>query len=388
MADPLNASGLFIVELTDSWIDLNRLTATTRTRVASLLRVLEAQLVRDLRAADLDDLPPSRRVRRLERLLRSTRETIATTYGKAATAHERGMIEIARFARDAAAGAIDNVFGVSISKVTTTVDELKALVRRDVVLGEPAKDWWAGQAEGTRRKFAREMRMGVLRGETNAELVKRIRGGATGRTIEIDVGRGPRRIREFKGGVMEISRNQADTLVRTSANSIGNAATLETYEANGDLIKGYEAVTTLDDRTTEICMARTGSAWYAESGDPFPESSTKEPFPGPPPWHFRCRTILSPVTWSWEELIEKASGKQAKALDTVPTSKRATMDGLIGSNRVRTFDDWLNIKGDAFAREKLGPGLFDLWKSGRITTSQLIDAGGNPLSLATLRARY
>ena len=38
------------------------------------------------------------------------------------------------------------------------------------------------------------------------------------------------------------------------------------------------------------------------------------------------------------------------------------MDGLISTGRVRTFDDWLKIKGDEFARQKLGPARFDLWK--------------------------
>jgi len=378
MAENLNAAELAAVELTSSQIDLNRLTLTTRARVVSTLRVLETDLVRQLRAADLAGLSSeSLKRRRLEKLLRETRTVIAGRYSTAATQSARGALEAATFMQGEAVSVLNGLFRVNIVAPTLTRSELRALVDRDVVLGEPARDWWNGQAEGTRRRFAREMRLGIQQGETNEELIRRVRGRSTGRTIEITTPRGrTKRVREFTGGAMDVSRNQAETLVRTSAQSVGNRAAMNVYEENGDLIKGYEAVTTLDGRTSRICMARTGSAWYV-NGEPFPTSATQEGFPGPPPWHFKCRTQLSPVTYSWDELIERASGRRLDKLNTVPDSARATMDGQIGSGRVRTFDDWLNIKGDEFARNKLGPELFDAWKEGQITLSQLIDSGGN-----------
>jgi hypothetical protein len=280
---------------------------------------------------------------------------------------------------------VNSVFSIDIAAPSLTEADVRALVRRDVVLGEPAKDWWSGQKEGTRRRFAREMRLGIGRGETTEQLIHRVRGKSTGRSLLIELPSGKsKRVKEFAGGIMDVSRDQADALVRTSAQSVSNKAMMETYEANDDIIKGYEALTTLDGQTSPICMARTGAAWYT-NGEPFPESSVQEGFPGPPPWHFKCRTSLNPVTYSWDELMERASGKKQGLLDTVPDSQRASMDGLLGTGQVKTFDDWLRIKGDPFARQKLGPGLFDLWKDGKITMPQLIDAGGNPRTLAELK---
>tara|TARA_R100001510_G_scaffold57672_1_gene66771 strand:- start:982 stop:2160 length:1179 start_codon:yes stop_codon:yes gene_type:complete len=387
MATPLNSTELFALELTDTLIDLNRLTATQSARVVSMLTVLEQDLVRQLGSIDFEGLSLSRRAQRIERLLRGVRATIKSRYSMAEARASSGMREIAALAHDSGIRAMNTVFSTNLITATLTREDLRALVDRDVVLGEPARDWWAGQREGTRRRFAREMRLGVAQGETNQKLIQRVRGKSTGRTIKVTLANGKtRRVREFVGGLMDVSRREAASLVRTSAQSVSNKALYETYKANDDVIKGTEAITTLDSRTSRICMARTGSAWF-NNGDPMPESSTQEPFPGPPPWHFQCRSTLSPVTYSWEELGARVDGPKGRRLDTVPNSRRASFDGLINTGRVRTFDDWLRIKGDGYARRKLGPGLFDLWKSGKITTSQLIDQGGNIIPIRELARR-
>lgn len=380
-----NASDLFALELTDSFIDLNGLTADMRIKVTSALRLLEQDLVAEIGRLDLDGTLTNRE-RRLERLLRDVRATLAKRYSQASQANLRGLREIAQAGQIQIVSAVNAVFTVNLLRPTLTLPDLKVLADKNVVLGEPSLDWWAGQQEDTRRRFVREMRLGLQRGETNAELIRRIRGKSTGRMITVKLANGrTKKIRQYSGGFMDITRRQADALVRTSAISAGNAAIKETYDQNKDIIKGYEAITTLDNRTSEICMARTGAAWFV-NGDPFPESTRQEPFPGPPGWHFGCRTVLGPVTYTWEEMIERADGRKAKALNSVPDSRRAAFDGQIGTGSVKSFDDWLKQRGDPFARNKLGPGVFDLWKSGKITTSQLIDSGGKIRTLNDLRS--
>lgn len=381
----LNASDLFALELTDYQIDLQGLTKSVRRRAVSLMHLLEAELVRDVRSLHLDDVSsPSVRRRRIERLIRDVRSTLTRRYDGAERETERGLNRLSEFSRDSTVNVVNTVFTVDIAAPTITRADLKALVKRDVVLGEPAADWWAGESEGTRRRFAREMRLGILRGETTDELVRRVRGKATGRTINVDLGGGrSRRVKEYRGGVLDLSRSRTDALVRTSAQSVANGAQMEVYKGNLDLIRGYGALTTLDDRTSPTCIARTGAVWSVD-GEPLPESTRDEPFPGPPPWHFRCRSSVYPITYSWDELMKRTDGRRRRRLDTVPNSVRATMDGLVGTGRVRTFDQWLRIKGDAFASRKLGPGVFDLWKSKRITLSQLLDANGDQRTLAQL----
>lgn len=386
MAD-LSAADQFALEWTESFIDLNSLNANTRRRVASMLRILLDDLVDEINAADLESIgSETLKRRRTEKLIRSIRKTVDLRYKQAATRMRIGGREVSRFMYGESIDIINKVFTVDIASATITVLELVALADENVVLGDVASSYWGEQSQKTRTAFARQMRQGVLAGESNKELVQRIRGKATGKTISIETAGGRTlRVRQFDGGVMGIASKDADMLVRTSAQSISNEALLKTYEDNANILKGYRALTTLDSRTSHICIARTGAGWDLE-GNPLPDSATNESFPGPPPWHFFCRTILSPVTKTWGELTEEATGEKKKLLDTVPNSQRASMDGLISTSKVNTFGDWLRIKGDTFARAKLGPGRFDLWKSGKITLSQLIDQAGNPRNLAQLRA--
>jgi hypothetical protein len=95
--------------------------------------------------------------------------------------------------------------------------------------------------------------------------------------------------------------------------------------------------------------------------------------------------VLVPILKSWEQLIEEQTGKRQKVLETLGDSQRASMDGQIANN-VRTFDDWLRVKGDVFARAKLGATRFELWKAGKITTRDLIDQRGNPRSIEEILA--
>lgn len=383
----LNASDKFALELTSGLIDLSRLTRTVQRRITSMLRVLEADLVRKIESFDLEgELSPSVRRLRTNQLIQNVRKTIKSRYGMASKRLEMELRELAALTQEQAVAMINEIFSIDIVGITLTRADLKALVSRDVVLGEPTRAWWRGQAEGTRRRFAREMRLGSLSGETNAQLIRRVRGGPTGRNIMVELANGKvRRVREFSGGIMDASRREAEALVRTSMNSISNNTLLTTYKENDDIIKGVEAVTTLDGRTSDICMARTGAAWDNE-GNALPESSVSEGFPGPPPWHWQCRSTLAPITKSWAELVEEAGGdpKRQKLLDTVPNSTRVSMDGLVGKE-VKTFDDWLRIKGDTFAQQKLGPARFKLWKDGKLTTSQLINSAGKPRNLKQIR---
>jgi hypothetical protein len=188
----------------------------------------------------------------------------------------------------------------------------------------------------------------------------------------------------YKGGVLSANTRNTETLVITSTASVANAVDQEVYAENDDVIKGQGALTTLDTRTSKVCIARTGAAWDME-GRPLPESTRQEPFPGPPPWHPRCRSKLYPITFTWEELVERETGKRAKILNTVPDSVRASMDGEVANN-IRSFDDWYEVKGDEFARNALGPAVFDLWKAGTIATADLVDRAGQALTVDELEA--
>lgn len=376
-----SATDQIATALTDLEIDLSQFSAHVQRRVWALLRQMQDDVTAQINAADLEGIVRSDwRAARSEALLTTIRVTVEGSFSKVLTAVDRELAGAARLAQESVVDALNDVFTVDIVRPSLTQADLKALVNRQVVLGEPLKDWWAGQSEGTRRRFAREIRLGVAQGETNAQLVRRIRGTSTGKTQTVTLANGEkRRLGVFEGGAMDATTREAETLVRTATQSVSNDVLRQTYAENADLIRGVEALTTLDARTSVICMARTGAAWDLD-GNALPESTVKDKFPGYPPWHPNCRTTLVPVLKTWDDLIEEQGGQRLGLLETVSDSTRASMDGQITSS-MRTFDDWLKAKGDVFARAKLGAGRFDLWRSGQISTRDLIDQRGNPRSI-------
>ena len=62
------------------------------------------------------------------------------------------------------------------------------------------------------------------------------------------------------------------------------------------------------------------------------------------------------------------------------------MDGQVAADL--TFGDWLKGKPVEFADEMLGKGRAQLWRDGKITLQDLLNAQGQPLTLKQLRERY
>jgi len=82
---------------------------------------------------------------------------------------------------------------------------------------------------------------------------------------------------------INIARRQGEALVRTVVNSAANVGRVATMIENKDLLKGYEWVAKLDDRTTDICNDRDGNIYEFKAGSPLP------------PAHWNCRSQITPV---------------------------------------------------------------------------------------------
>jgi hypothetical protein len=159
---------------------------------------------------------------------------------------------------------------------------------------------------------------------------------------------------------------------------------MKVYQANKDVIKGVQAQVTLDHRTSAICMARSGFAWDLD-GKPLPGTDTDEDFPGPPPWHPNCRSTLIPIVKSIGEIVEdpEVDKEVAKVAEEVPKATQSSMDGQVA--QVLTYEDWLKSKSEAFQKEVLGPGKWELWQKGQIGLKDLIDQRGRPIALEQLQ---
>jgi SPP1 gp7 family putative phage head morphogenesis protein len=221
------------------------------------------------------------------------------------------------------------------------------------------QSWFDRLNDGMRFDMARAVKLGVSLGETNAQIARRIVGAGGDKGPE----------------VLPKGRRDAFSVTRTAVQTIANDARLATFEANEDIIKEVQWISTLDSRTSDICVARSGLIWT------FPGYKPKGhdiPWLGGPPAHWACRSTVIPITKTFRELgIDQ---------DEVPASTRASMDGQIAADT--TFAQFLASKPPQFADEMLGKGRAQLWRDGKITLQDLLNPKGVPLTLRQLEAEY
>jgi len=324
---------------------------------------------------------------RLESLLGQVDKIIKGDYS-AINRHMLGeMSDLGAFEQSFQVSKMNDLFGVDIISAGLTPETLRALAKNDLIFGAPAKEWWGRQSANMRKRFGDEMRQGFLLGESTQDLVRRVRGSATGARRLVEIGGKTKSVAVFSGGIMDVTTREAEALVRTSVNSMANATRLSTYVKNTDVIGSMMAQVTLDSRTSSICQSHGNrpDEWTLPDFEPIGGSNS---FTGPPPWHFNCRSSLIPITKSWEELQSQGSASGAtrqqrsiarKLDNNAPARVRASMNGQVPRNI--GYDKWLKTQPKSVQIEALGPGRRKLWQQGKLNLTQTLDQTGRPLTL-------
>ena len=240
---------------------------------------------------------------------------------------------------------------------------ITALVTGTLVNGSKPSAWWKRQSADFRNTLMDTVRTSMQNGESLTQAITRVTGGTIdGVTVP---------------GVMKTTKAKAGALVSTSMSAVTNEAALKSFQANNDVIKAVTQVSTLDNKTSDICIAYSGQTWDVNTLAPVSELGSTLPFNGGPPRHFNCRSRLRPVTKSFKELgLDKAE---------IPVSTRASMDGQVPADI--TFNQFLKGKPPSFADKLLGPKRAQLWRNGDINLTQLVDMRGNPMTLTQLEQR-
>jgi hypothetical protein len=359
-------------------IQLLRLGAGARSEVLGFLAKLEIQLEDELRLSRLGDKVQSfGREARIERLLAQVRQLTSTAYDEMTVANERVAQGIAQLESTyAVKGFKDAAVFAAISTSTLTMQQIRSLASNLLIERSPARQWWARQAGDLAQRFADQIRTGVALGETTDDLVRRIRGRATGRRHTYELNGREHVFVEFSGGIMDTSTRHAEALVRTSVQTIAGDARRQTFVENQDVVKGIVQISTLDTRTTVVCLAYGGKAWSLPDYQPIGHDL---PYGEGTPRHFGCRSTEAPLLRSWQEL--------GIDLQDAPRGVRwSRLDGNVPGDF--TMDDFLARRSFAQLEDILGPGRAQLYRDGKITLDDLLDLTGRPLTVAELWERY
>lgn len=342
-------------------IDLLRVQAGISQQILQLLRQLEEELAGTINRIDPMGVSERYRPKRLRSLLDQVHETIRGSYREAATSLRGDLRELASIEAEFVARVVNGEAGVVLMDGVIAPERLKALVSDLTVHGAPVQDWWGRQGGDTLNRFSDQMRLGMAAGETNSQLIQRLRGGIRD-GVPIT-------------GVMPTARHHADSLVRSATQAVSEAAKEQVYEANADILGAVVWTATLDSRTTLECAARDGLRYGVKDKKPIGHDLPWGAGPGQ--FHWGCRSASRPETKSWAEL--------GLDIEDLPPATRASMDGQVAGDL--KFEDWLKKQTPERQGAVLGRGRAELWREGRISLRDMLNQEGRPLSLEQLRER-
>lgn len=299
-------------------------------------------------------------VERIRRLEESIRELRDGPWRSARTLLVDRAVDLAKAEPLFMQDALRRVSPVVIDTITPSASVLRQLVQ-DPIQGHSLAEWFSTTKQRDVRGIMGALRMGMVQSETVDQMVDRALVSTA------------------------LSRNHAQTLVRTAINDISNSARQEFFEHNSELISEEQFVATLDGRTTPICMACDGKHYPVGEG----------PMPA---LHFNCRSIRVPVLDGQE-----ISTRPAKA--TTERLLRAEYEAAGGKGSFREFsrkrvrqlttvvpsnlgyNDWLKTQSTAFQNDVLGPTRAKLFRQG-VSVDKFVNRAGDELTLSELRKRH
>lgn len=222
------------------------------------------------------------------------------------------------------------------------------------------------------RRIQATVQTGFTTGQTTDDIVRQIVGT---------------RANQFRDGIIQQTRANAATIVRTSTNVMAQEARNLFFRQN-NLAKEEVWTAVLDGRTTFVCMSRDGEVrpfggWQARYPAHFGERSTIIPILDGVGIIGDRPTITDTRNRRRREIDFRRIARETNR--TVPQVRRAWADRNVGRAPPEVnFERWLRDQPQSFQREYLGATRFRLFNQGGLRADQLVDRSGNTYTLKQL----
>lgn len=291
---------------------------------------------------------------RYERLLAKIREELAAIYGGYTAELRDDLRELAVIEKEQDAAALAALAGTADEPTVAQV--FAAALARPLSTGNGTgqllqpfiKDW----SEKAVEQVDSTIRLGFFNGDTNAQIVRNIRGT---------------KANNYKDGVLDLTYRQGSAVVQTAMQHVAQVARSEVWAANSDIVHSYEWVSTLDSRTSPTCQSLDGRVFPIGKG----------PLP---PAHINCRSTTVPVLTGM--FAEFAQGGQRPSVGA---------DGVERVPAKTTYYEWLKTQPAAFQDDAIGPTRGALLRRGGISAEEFarLSLGRNfePLTLEEMRQK-
>ncbi len=249
------------------YLRLERTKVAIARDVVKGLNTVADQIAADFRRAQVFDAArPMTKLGRLKEFSRNVSESLKGTYSALWMILKRDLYHVAYRANVTALKGMNAAAGFNlVEEKDLGVRELRDVVSNANILGAPLSVWLGRQETQLGQRIADIARAGVLRGDS-AVLDK----------VERDA--------------LPQAQVRLDALARSAVAAVAADAVMATLKANKEVVRGVQWMSVLDNHTTEQCQGLNGRAWDIE-GKPIGHDAK---FPGEPPIHWGCRSMIIP----------------------------------------------------------------------------------------------
>lgn len=259
---------------------------------------------------------------RLERLLKAVDAMMAEVLGEFRSTLFDDLDDVlkdeARFAARALSDIVEFETAIpGVQQIRAAVFANPLSIKNGSLLKSFVEDWTAAE----RKAVTGAIRRGVFEGQTNAQIVRAIRGT---------------RARQYQDGLLQITARNARTIVHTAVQHTSNQARQATFDAHADIVKGTRWISTLDTITCQSCRSLDQREFPRDKGPRPP----LHPFclPGDALVTTGHRITGASKRWFDGDLVV-ISTSGGKRLACTPNHPVLTRRGWVGAREVQIGDD-------------------------------------------------
>lgn len=359
--EPGNANAILYNESVHQAIALQRYGNSEVHRMIALLNRSDAQLLDAIESA-VKRGASTEALARLTDILHSVRAINSAAYGQVSREFTKDLAEFSEYEANREVSliklALPNEARAMIDMHGVSATQVHAAAMSRPFQGRLLSEWFDGMDAGRATRIRDAIRIGMVNGDSTDTIVRQIRGT---------------RANKYADGLLERPRQDLRTVVQTAIAHTAQSAREETAQANADILKAVRWVSTLDNRTTQLCRVRDAHTYSLDK---------HRPLDGGAPWgagpgrlHFNCRSVSTYVLKSW----------QALGLKGLKPGTRASMDGQVPAEM--NYAEWLATQPVDRVIDILGPTRAELYMKGGLKLDQFSNDRGVMYTLDQLRQR-
>ncbi len=323
--------------------------------LAKMIRILnhtDVDLIAQLNAALADVDADSFKVQRLDALLKSARELNAQAYAALYDGMTEELKAYVEYEGQFQYDLYKHVVPVDFSIGAIVPAQVYAAAVAQPMQGRLLKDWAAGLGANRLQRIKDTIAVGYTQGKTTADIVREIRGT---------------KALNYADGLLDTSRRQIESVVRTALSHTGQITRSQFYKENTAILGDEVWISTLDGHTTEECRARDHLHYTPVDHKPVGHSVPY--LAGPGRLHWQCRSTSIALLKGQKKLY----------------GQRSAAGGPVDANL--TYNDWLAQQSDEFQDEVLGKAKGRAYRAGDYKASVFTNDRGRTLTLKQMAER-